>query len=170
MGLSGYYNKRCGKRWGKVEKVVDKLIKMFIGEYQHNLDEKGRLQVPVKFRAKLSAGAVITRGLDSCLFLYSKEEWQKIAEKVSALPMSNAKARSFARLLLAGAMEVEFDKTGRIVIPGFLRQYAGLAKSAILAGLWGKIEIWSEDKWKEFQKKAEEQADDNISELEDLGI
>lgn len=143
---------------------------MFIGEYQHNLDEKGRLQVPVKFRSKLSDGAVITRGLDSCLFLYSKEEWQKIAEKVSALPMSNAKARSFARLLLAGAMEVEFDKTGRIVIPAFLRQYAGLAKSAILAGLWGKIEIWSEESWHEYQQNAEKQAEANISELEDLGI
>ncbi|KKQ86428.1 MAG: Protein MraZ [Berkelbacteria bacterium GW2011_GWA2_38_9] len=143
---------------------------MFIGEYQHNLDEKGRLQIPVKFRSKLSDGAVITRGLDSCLFLYTKEEWQKIAEKVSALPMSNPKARSFSRLLLAGAMEVEFDKTGRIVIPAFLRQYAGLSKSAVLAGLWGKIEIWSEDKWREYQHNAEKQAEENISELEDLGI
>lgn len=143
---------------------------MFIGEYQHNLDEKGRLQVPVKFRSKLSDGAVITRGLDSCLFLYTKEEWQKIAEKVSALPMSNPKARSFSRLLLAGAMEVEFDKTGRIVIPAFLRQYAGLKKSAILAGLWGKIEIWSEEKWHEYQQNAEKQVEANISELEDLGI
>lgn len=143
---------------------------MFIGEYQHNLDEKGRLQVPVKFRSKLSDGAVITRGLDSCLFLYTKEEWQKIAEKVSSLPMSNPKARSFSRLLLAGAMEVEFDKTGRIVIPAFLRQYAGLKKSAILAGLWGKIEIWSEESWHEYQQNAEKQVEDNISELEDLGI
>lgn len=143
---------------------------MFIGEYQHNLDEKGRLQIPVKFRSKLSDGAVITRGLDSCLFLYTKEEWQKIAEKVSALPMSNPKARSFSRLLLAGAMEVEFDKTGRIVIPAFLRQYAGLKKSAILAGLWGKIEIWSEESWHEYQQNAEKQVEENISQLEDLGI
>lgn len=143
---------------------------MFIGEYQHNLDEKGRLQVPVKFRSKLSDGAVITRGLDSCLFLYTKEEWQKIAEKVSALPMSNPKARSFSRLLLAGAMEVEFDKIGRIIIPAFLRQYAGLKKSAILAGLWGKIEIWSEESWHEYQQNAEKQVEENISELEDLGI
>lgn len=143
---------------------------MFIGEYQHNLDEKGRLQVPVKFRSKLADGAVITRGLDSCLFLYTKEEWQKIAEKVSALPMSNTQARSFARLLLAGAMEVEFDKTGRIVIPAFLRQYAGLKKSAILVGLWSKIEIWSEENWRQFQSKAEQEVEDNISQLEDLGI
>lgn len=143
---------------------------MFIGEYQHNIDEKGRLQVPIKFRSKLADGAVITRGLDSCLFLYSKEEWQKIAEKVSSLPMSNSKARSFARLLLAGAMEVEFDKTGRIVIPAFLRQYAGLKKVIILAGLWGKIEIWSEDNWKKYQSEAEKSAESNIAELEGLGI
>lgn len=149
---------------------MDNYCQMFIGEYTHNIDEKGRLQVPVKFRSKLSDGAVITRGLDSCLFLYTKEEWQKIAEKVSTLPMSNAKARSFARLLLAGAMEVEFDKTGRIIIPAFLRQYAGLKKSAILAGLWGKIEIWSEEKWRTYQSNAEKEAEENISELEDLGI
>lgn len=143
---------------------------MFIGEYQHNLDEKSRLQVPVKFRSKLADGAVITRGLDSCLFLYTKEEWQKIAEKISALPMSNARARSFARLLLAGAMEVEFDKTGRIIIPAFLRQYAGLKKSAILAGLWGKIEIWSEENWRTYQSNAEKEVEENIGELEELGI
>lgn len=143
---------------------------MFIGEYQHNIDEKGRIQIPVKFRTKLSTGAVITRGLDSCLFLYPKEEWQQIAERISELPMSNAKARSFTRLLLAGAMEVELDKAGRIIIPGFLRQYAGLKKTAILAGLWGKIEIWSEENWREYQARAEKEAEENISQLEDLGI
>lgn len=154
--------------WKKVGKSGK--LKMFIGEYQHNLDEKGRLQVPVKFRTKLSGGAVITRGLDCCLFLYPKEEWQAIAEKISSLPMSNPQARSFSRLLLAGAMEVELDKTGRIVVPSFLRQYANLKKSAILAGLWGKIEIWSEESWRAYQSDAEKQAEENINQLEDLGI
>src|SRR3990167_9798559 len=104
---------------------------MFIGEYTHNLDEKGRVQIPAKFRAKLSAGAVITRGLDFCLFLYPKEEWNKIAEKIANLPLSNAASRSFSRLLLAGAMEVELDKQGRIIIPGFLRNFAGINNSSL---------------------------------------
>src|SRR3989339_113225 len=107
---------------------------MFIGEYTHNIDEKGRLQVPAKFRAKLSSGAVITRGLDSCLFLYPKEEWELLAEKIANLPMSNAASRSFARLLLAGAMDVELDKQGRIIVPAFLRKYAEIKKSTVLVG------------------------------------
>lgn len=143
---------------------------MFIGEYTHNLDEKGRLQVPVKFRTKLSSGSVLTRGLDSSLFLYPKDEWRELAEKIANLPISNPQARSFSRLLLAGAMETELDKQGRIIIPAFLRQYAGLKKVAILAGLWRKVEIWSEDNWKKYQVNAEKQAVENLTDLQELGI
>ena len=94
---------------------------MFIGEYQHSLDQKGRLAVPVKFRAELKKGAVVTKGLDNCLFLYPKSEWQKLAKKLVNLPINKANTRAFSRLMLAGAMEVEFDKQGRIMLPEYLR-------------------------------------------------
>ena len=95
---------------------------MFIGEYNHNLDEKGRLAVPVKFRKKLEKGAVVTKGLDSCLFLYTIDEWKILAEKLSHLPISQSNTRAFSRLMLAGAMDVQVDKQGRIVVPDYLRK------------------------------------------------
>jgi len=91
--------------------------RMFIGEYSHNLDDKGRLAVPVKFRRDLSKGAVVTRGLDNCLFVYTKTEWEKLATKLASLPISQANSRAFSRLMLAGAMDVEIDKQGRMVLP-----------------------------------------------------
>src|SRR3954469_25468978 len=99
---------------------------MFIGEYAHNLDDKGRLAIPVKFRTDLKKGAVVTRGLDNCLFLYTKAEWEKLAEKLATLPISQANSRAFARLMLAGAMDVEVDKQGRIILPEYLRTFAKL--------------------------------------------
>jgi len=104
---------------------------MFIGEYTYSIDEKKRLAVPPKFRAKLKRGAVITRGLDSCLFLYSREEWEKLAEKLSQMPLSRADARGFARIMLSGAMEVDFDNLGRILVPDYLKDYAKLKKKAV---------------------------------------
>jgi mraZ protein len=101
---------------------------MFIGEYTYSIDEKKRLAVPPKFRAELKKGAVITRGLDNCLFLYSREEWEKLAEKLSQMPLSRADARGFARIMLSGAMEVDFDNLGRILVPDYLKDYAKLKK------------------------------------------
>ncbi len=118
---------------------------MFIGEYQHNLDEKGRLAVPAKFRQLLTKGAVVTKGLDNCLFVYTKTEWAKLAEKLAQLPISKANTRAFGRLMLAGAMELEIDKQGRVVLPDYLRKYAGLTKKTIVAGLYNRIEIWNEE-------------------------
>ena len=115
---------------------------MFIGEYQHNLDNKGRLAIPAKFRALLKGGAVVTRGLDNCLFLYSKKEWEILAVKLSKLPISQAKARAFSRLMLAGAMDVSIDKQGRIVLPDYLRKYSKITKKVIIAGLYSRLEIW----------------------------
>ena len=112
---------------------------MFIGEFKHNIDEKGRLAIPVKFRSDLAKGAVVTRGLDDCLFVYTLEEWEKLANKLSNLPISQAKARAFARLMLAGAMDVVPDKQGRINLPEYLRQYAGLKKEVIVAGLYNRF-------------------------------
>jgi MraZ protein len=128
---------------------------MFIGEYQHNLDEKGRLAIPVKFREQLKKGAVATKGLDNCLFLYPKEEWKKEADKVSKLPISQSKARSYARHTLAGAMEMEFDSQGRITLPEYLRSFASLKKKVILAGLYNRVEIWDESAWESFKASSD---------------
>lgn len=101
---------------------------MFIGEYAHTIDEKGRMAIPSKMRRDLGSGAVVTRGIDSCLWVFPKKEWTVLAEKLSALPLSDANSRAFSRLMLAGAMEVEFDSQGRALVPGYLREYAGLKK------------------------------------------
>ncbi|MFA6428057.1 MAG: division/cell wall cluster transcriptional repressor MraZ [Candidatus Buchananbacteria bacterium] len=143
---------------------------MFIGEYQHNLDEKGRLAIPVKFREILKKGTVVTKGLDSCLFVYTKEEWSKLAEKLSQLPISKANTRAFGRLMLAGAMEVEMDKQGRVVMPDYLRKYAGISKKVILAGLFNRIEIWDEQAWEKYKTGTEGSSADIAEALEGLGV
>ncbi len=143
---------------------------MFIGEYTYSVDEKKRLAVPPKFRAKLKKGAVITRGLDSCLFLYSREEWEKLAEKLSQMPLSRADARGFARIMLSGAMEVEFDNLGRILVPDYLKDYAKLKKRAVVAGLYNRVEIWDEEEWKIYKEKMEKEAGDIAERLNELGV
>lgn len=143
---------------------------MFIGEYSHNLDDKGRLAVPSKFRGDLITGAVVTRGLDDCLFLYTKEEWEKLAEKLASLPISQKNTRAFARLMLAGAMDVELDKQGRVVLPDYLREYASLDKKVVVTGLYSRLEIWDEDKWKEYKKDTEKDSGDIAEALGELGV
>jgi MraZ protein len=143
---------------------------MFIGEYSHNLDSKGRLAVPAKFRILLKGGAVVTRGLDNCLFLYSKKSWQELAQKLSKLPISQAKARAFSRLMLAGAMDVDFDNQGRITLPEYLRQFGKLNKKTIIAGLYDRLEIWDEDIWNKYKKGAENQSSDIAEALGELGV
>lgn len=143
---------------------------MFIGEYAHTIDEKGRMAIPAKMRGKLLDGAVVTRGLDNCLFVYTKEEWQKLAEKLATLPLTNANSRAFSRLMLAGAMDVEFDKQGRILLPAYLRDFANLKNKAVVAGLYSRIEIWNESAWKEYKSKTEENTDEITEQLSELGI
>jgi len=143
---------------------------MFIGEYNHNLDEKGRLAIPVKFREELKGGAVVTKGLDGCLFLYSISEWKILAEKLSHLPISQANTRAFARLMLAGAMDVSLDKQGRIMVPDYLRKYVNLSKKVIINGLYNRLEIWDEDAWNEYKKKTEEDSGEIAEQLGEIGI
>lgn len=143
---------------------------MFIGEYQHNLDEKGRLAIPKKFRSDLSKGAVVTRGLDNCLFLYTKKEWEKLAEKLAQLPFSQANTRAFARLMLAGAMDVDIDKQGRIVLPDYLRTFAGLTKNTVVAGLYNRLELWDQEKWEEYKKKTEKESNKIAEQMAELGV
>jgi MraZ protein len=143
---------------------------MFIGEYNHNLDSKGRLAIPAKFRVSLKKGAVVTKGLDNCLFLYSKEQWQKMAEKLASLPTSQAKARAFARHMIAGAMDLEFDSQGRITLPEYLRNFADLNRKTIIAGLYNHLEIWDEEAWNKYKKQAEKNSNDIAESLGDLGV
>jgi len=143
---------------------------MFIGEYNHNLDDKGRLAIPAKFRTILKKGAVVTKGLDNCLFLYSKEQFETIAKKFAALPISQAKARAFTRHMLAGAMDVDFDNQGRITLPEYLRDFSGLKKSIIIAGLYNHLEIWNEAAWNKYKDEAEKNSNAIAEELGDLGI
>ncbi|MDO8425679.1 MAG: division/cell wall cluster transcriptional repressor MraZ [bacterium] len=129
---------------------------MFIGEYRHSIDAKGRLAVPTKYRKQLEKGAVVTRGLDRCLTIYPAESWKELAGKLASLPISKSNPRSFARFLLAGAMDVELDKQGRIIIPEYLRQFAGVAKSVVVAGLYDRLEVWDADAWERYRMHAEQ--------------
>lgn len=143
---------------------------MFIGEYQHNIDDKGRLAIPAKFRALLKKGAVVTRGLDNCLFLYTQSEWSELAEKLAKLPISQEKSRAFARLMLAGAMDVAIDSQGRINLPDYLIEYAGLSKPISIAGLYNRLEIWDKDKWDKYKKETEKNSADIAETLGELGV
>jgi MraZ protein len=143
---------------------------MFIGEYNHTLDEKGRLAMPVKFRAKMAGGAVVTKGLDSCLAVYTTEEWEKLAEKLAALPLTQPASRAFARLMLAGATQVTIDKQGRVNIPAYLRDYANISGQVVVAGLYSRVEIWSQTNWQEYKAKTEGDSSAIAEELTTLGI
>lgn len=141
---------------------------MFIGEYSLTVDEKGRLSIPVKFRAQLSRGAVVTRGLDSALFLYTAKEWEILAGKLAALPISRSNTRAFSRLMLAGAMDVEMDKQGRIILPDYLRDFAGIRKRVTVAGLYNRLEIWDETHWTKYKQTTEKGAGDIAEALEQI--
>lgn len=143
---------------------------MFIGEYQHTIDEKGRLAVPTKFRAAFAEGAVITRGLDNCLFVYPMSQWKELAGKLSSLPISQKNSRAFARLMLAGAMDVELDKQGRVVVPEYLREFAAVGKKVVVAGLYNRLEIWSEERWQEYKKQTEGESGEIAEAMGELGV
>lgn len=120
---------------------------MFMGEYNHTIDAKGRLIVPSKFRETLGDTFVVTKGLDGCLFVYDNEEWGIFEEKLKSLPITNKEARQFVRFFLAGAAEVEVDKQGRILVPNVLREFAELNKDVVLIGVASRIEIWSKERF-----------------------
>jgi len=143
---------------------------MFIGEYYYNLDTKGRMAIPSKIRNQVGETLIITRGLDSCLFLYEKKDWEQLAEKIKNLPLSQANSRAFARLMLAGAMEVAIDGQGRILIPDYLRNYADLKKKIVLVGVYDRLEIWDEDNWNTYKNKTERESSEIAEKLSQLGI
>lgn len=122
---------------------------MFMGEYSHTIDAKGRLIVPSKFRDRLGSEFVVTKGLDGCLFVYPNEEWEKIEEKFRNIPLTTKDARKFSRFFFAGAAVCEVDKQGRILLPQVLREFADLQKDVVLVGVLSRIEIWSRDRWED---------------------
>jgi MraZ protein len=143
---------------------------MLIGEYKHNLDEKKRIAIPSKFRKVLGDGAILTRGLDNCLFMFSSMHWSGLAEKLTNMPLGQQDNRSFARLLFSGAVEVEFDGLGRILIPDYLKNYAGLKKSTIVTGVFNRLEIWELERWNKYKDNIEENSDKIAEKLGELGI
>lgn len=143
---------------------------MFIGEYQHSIDPKKRLALPSKLRAELKNKVVVTRGLDKCLFIYPMKAWEELAGKLGTMPVGESSTRSFVRLMLAGANDCEVDKQGRILIPDYLKEYAGLDKNVIIAGLYNRLEIWDESKWNEYKKVSEKNTDEIAEQLGRLGV
>ncbi|RIV28262.1 transcriptional regulator MraZ [Alicyclobacillaceae bacterium I2511] len=127
---------------------------MFMGEFQHTLDEKGRMIMPVKFRDGLGGSFIMTRGLDHCVFVYSRGEWDSLAAKLKALPMTRADARSFVRFFFSGAAECELDKQGRVLVPTTLREYGQLQRDVIVLGVSNRIEIWDEKEWQQYASGA----------------
>jgi len=143
---------------------------LFIGEYTASVDDKGRVAIPAKFRVGLNGSCVVTRGLDNSLFLYPLAEWTKLAEKLAALPISQASSRAFARLMLAGAMDLEIDKQGRITLPDYLRQFAKVGKQVAVAGLMNRLEIWDAESWQAYKAQTEQESGSIAEAMAELGI
>ncbi|MFC0558709.1 division/cell wall cluster transcriptional repressor MraZ [Halalkalibacter alkalisediminis] len=129
---------------------------MFMGEYRHNVDEKGRMIVPAKFRDDLGSSFVVTRGLDRCLFVYPQEEWKKLESQLKTLPFTKKDARAFTRFFFSGATECELDKQGRVNIASPLREYAELDKECVIIGVSNRVEVWSKSNWEDYFAESEE--------------
>ena len=143
---------------------------MFMGEYLHTIDGKGRLIVPAKFREALGETFIATKGLDHCLFVYPADEWKTLEEKLRALPFTQPEARAFVRFFFSGATECELDKQGRILLPANLREYAQLDKDVVLVGVSSRVEIWSQTLWTDYSRQAEDAYASAAESLVNLGI
>ncbi len=143
---------------------------MFIGQYQHTIDPKGRVILPAKFREELGERFVVTKGLDHCLFVYPNDEWRNLEEKLRALPLTNKDARAFIRFFFAGAAECELDKQGRILLPSNLREYALLDKDLVIIGVNTRVEIWSKEAWEAYSNASELDHDAIVEKMAELGI
>jgi MraZ protein len=142
---------------------------MFLSQYNHAIDEKGRMTIPARFRAELAKGVVVTRWLDNCLALFPAEEWEALAKKVNALPLTDRPARDFRRFVFGSATEAIPDRQGRVLIPAFLRQYASLGGEVTVVGMNTYIEIWNPEAWQATRQGVEE-AEDNAERWAELGI
>lgn len=153
MGLNSELARVSGGKWGEVARKG--ATRMFMGEYEHSIDDKGRLIIPVKFREGLGERFVATKGLDNCLFIYPQAEWQKLEEKLKELPFTRADSRAFTRFFFSGATECELDKQGRILVPANLRSHAKLEKDVVIIGVSTRVEIWSKSVWAEYSSRAD---------------
>ncbi len=142
---------------------------MFIGEYEHTLDEKKRVSLPKAFRSGLGKRMVMTRGLDNCLFVYSKTSWEKVARKLQELSFAQADTRGFNRFILSGAAEVEVDSAGRVLIPDHQKEFAGLKKNVVFAGVSDRVEVWDAAAWKTYKTRIEKKADALAEKLGEIG-
>ena len=143
---------------------------MLIGEYGYVLDDKKRLAIPAKLRRAIGTKAVLTRGLDSCLVLYPLSEWEKLNNQLGQLSQGQGSTRSFVRLLLSGAMEVTLDSTGRVLVPDYLKEYAGLDKQVTFVGIGSRVEVWDSTKWKQYKHEAERTVGNVAEKLGELGL
>lgn len=134
-------------KWSKVAQSS------FVGEYQHTLDDKGRVALPARFREQLGPRFMLARGLDDCLFIYPQDEWDKLVDRLGSVPINQSDFRAFARYFLAGAVEVETDKQGRFVLPSHLREYAGLTREVSILGVGNRLEIWDRNRWEEAKQR-----------------
>lgn len=159
---------KSGGKWSKKHKSGLKV--MFYGEYSHSLDTKGRMNIPAKFRDKLSEPFYMTSGMDGCLFVFAETEWNEFEEKILSIPLSSKNGRYFQRLFLSGAADCTLDKQGRVNVPPHLRKYAGLEKDAIIIGVGKRIEIWSKDKWDAYSDPESIDFDEMAERMAELGI
>lgn len=160
-----------GKSGGLCGKVPSSgLLTVFLGEFQHSVDQKGRLAIPAKFRDELADGAVVTRGLDKCLVIYPRGEWETLAEKVSRLPQTQPNVRTLSRLLFSGAVELSLDSQGRTILPQYLREYAGITANVAVIGLYQRIEVWCLKEWNAVKTTTEAAGGSLAEQLADLGI
>ena len=143
---------------------------MLIGEYTHSIDDKNRISLPAKFRAEMGKKIIVTPGLDQCLFVFTQKEWKKIEEKLSQGSLGQADNRSFNRFMFAGAVEADIDSIGRILIPDFLRDRAGLKSKVVVIGVSSRLEIWNEKTWIEYKKVTDKQADTLAEKLGQVGV
>ena len=143
---------------------------MFLGEFEHTIDDKGRLTIPAKFRPELEGGVVVTRGLDGCLWAYSRSEWEILAGKIAQMPTTNQAARNFARFMFSSAFDSVPDRQGRVIVPQNLRDYAGIANEAVVIGVMNRVELWNPQKWSQVVNTVEDDPEAIVSQLQDLGI
>ena len=143
---------------------------MFYGEFAHVMDAKGRMNVPARFREELGEKFMVTKGINQCLFVFPMAEWERFVEKLRALPTTDVTAQVFVRMIAAGACECELDKQGRILVPGALREFAGLEKEVMVIGAMTRAEIWNRSRWKEYSDEAAQSYDGVLAQMAQLGI
>jgi MraZ protein len=143
---------------------------MLLGEFEHTIDDKGRITVPAKFRGRLAAGLVVTKGIDPCLWLYPTDVWDDLSEEIRGLPLTDSRAREFRRQVFGGASDSVPDRQGRVILPPYLRDYADIDKQAIIIGLFDHCEIWNPERWRERQKRSDDNPEARAEQFASLGI